>query len=254
MTLPTPPQPPHPTQGAHAPPSSAPPDSLALLIALIGLVTLIVGSATTSWIALRFDEGQAELTLNEVARLLPSAERGSVLGGFAHAYLQYWSAPTALVAALASLGATWPRPGHAPRRVLGRLATAAGLFGIVATVLLAASLNGLGVREGYWTECRVLAGPWVAVAGLALMLAGVRLSQRPGRAARSFSARPGAGAEATRDAFAAPAGLDAGATTPSWAEVARVPGEVPEALGEARPQATRAPSRQTAETSGTPGR
>ncbi|WP_147472626.1 hypothetical protein [Streptomyces triticirhizae] len=246
MTLPTPPQPPHPAQGAHAPPASAPLDSLALLIALIGLITLIVGSSTTSWIALRFDEGQSELTLNEVARLLPSAERGSALGGFAHAYLQYWSAPTALVAALASLGAAWPRPGHAPRRALGRLATVACLFGIVATVLLAASLNGLGVREGYWSECRVLAGPWVAVVGLALMLAGVRLSQRPGRTARNEPARP----EATRDAFAAPAGLDAGATGPSWAEVT----QAPEPLGETPVQATRVPSCQTAETSGTPGR
>ncbi|SOD65224.1 hypothetical protein SAMN06297387_12157 [Streptomyces zhaozhouensis] len=219
MAVPASPQPPHAAHPTHVPPSSAPPEPPGLLIVFVGLVTLVFGLSTTTWISLQLDGGSMELTLNEVARLLPSAERGTVLGGFAHVYLQYLSWPTALCAAFASVAATWPRPVRTPRRATVRFATGTALFGIVATAALAWSLNGLGVGEGYWTDCRVLAGPWVTGIGLALMLLGVRLGNRRHRPA------PGA----------APRGA----------------GRLP---GPAGDQSTRAPSRQTAETSGTPGR
>ncbi|GAA3876259.1 hypothetical protein [Streptomyces sedi] len=219
MAAPAPPQPPHAAHPTLAPPSSAPPEPPGLLVVFVGLVTLVFGFSTTTWISLQFDGASMELTLNEVARLLPSAERGTALGGFAHVYLQYLSWPTALCAAFASLAAAWPRPVRTPRRAIVRFATGVALFGIVATAALALSLNGLGVREGYWTDCRVLAGPWVTGAGLALMLLGVRLNNRRARPAPDV----------------APRGAD----------------PFP---GAAAGQETRAPSRQTAETSGTPGR
>ncbi|MDT0270430.1 hypothetical protein RM844_29575 [Streptomyces sp. DSM 44915] len=190
MTTPTPPHSPHQEFLAHPPPPDAATESLGVLVVLVGLVTTLSGVSTVAWIALEFDGGPAELTLNEVARLLPSAEKGSTLGGFAHLQLQYLTWPTVLVAALASLATAWPRPGLAPRRGPRRLAVAACVYGVAATALLAVSLDGLGVREGYWSDCRVLAGPWVTAIGLALMLLGVRISRRSRRPAPAPDAGP----------------------------------------------------------------
>ncbi|WP_062216396.1 hypothetical protein [Streptomyces sp. NBRC 109706] len=146
------------------------------MIAFLGACVTLPGLTSLAWISIRFEEGHADLTLNEVAKLLPAAEGGTLLGGLGHTYLQYLSLPTVLTAIVASLRASWPRHGAAPRRTARVVAMAACLFGLVGTLVLAISLNGLGVREGYWVSCDIGPAPWVTAAGLGIMLLGVCLS------------------------------------------------------------------------------
>ncbi|UED85965.1 hypothetical protein [Streptomyces profundus] len=158
------------------------------MIVFLGACVTLPGMTSLAWISIEFEEGHAEFTLNEVAKLLPKAEGGTLVGGVGHTYLQYLSLPTALTAVFASLRATWPRHGAAPRRTARVVAMAACVLGLVGTLVLAIALNGLGVREGYWVSCDIGMAPWVTGVGLGTMLLGVCLGTGRGPAVQGSQA------------------------------------------------------------------
>ncbi|MGP4113952.1 hypothetical protein ACTWP5_23955 [Streptomyces sp. 4N509B] len=169
------PSPPPPYPAASLPPPTAPPPSAGFFVALVGLLVLGLGMGALEWITFEVEESADEsLRINAVAGAFHGDDAREALGGFAYAHLQYLCWLNALAASLTALLACWPQPVSGSRAALRALAALTGAFGVVATVLLAVGLMDAAEEIGGSGDpaFELMAGPWVAVAGFALLALG----------------------------------------------------------------------------------
>ncbi|MGP3967929.1 hypothetical protein [Streptomyces sp. 6N223] len=172
---PSSPPPAYPGFPGHPPPT-AQPASAGLFVALAGLLALALGMGVLDWLSYEVDEETSDtLTLNGVAGVFYAEETREILGDYEHAYLQYLSWLTAFATALTALLATWPQAAGGPRPVLRGTATVLGVFGLISTIVLAASLGDIEEGDLGAPTFDVSAGPWIAVAGFGLLALGALL-------------------------------------------------------------------------------